>query len=204
MPSMILRPAPALRLLVLACLLACAGRKAAPSAAGGPGPTARPPDPAGRCTLVLGGSGTVFEDEAVNQRWEAIDRTVAQSAAEQLTAEGHRAELYFSPERDPARHAQAVGAERARRGCGRLLQLARFVEGPPGQRRFGYEASVLVPVGPQPAAGPFRVRTAWSRRYAFALAPEVLDGFSFDGLGRRAARDAARSGELPAQAEDGG
>jgi hypothetical protein len=173
---------------VATALTACASTPQVPAYLSSPG----------SCALVLGGGGTVFPDERVNQSWLKIDTVVTDAVTSELRAFGYHVEEVVSDLRTAEARLELVAREMAARKCNRLVQVSHFVESSASAPKFGFAASVLVPdlAGAERSGGGTvaRLKGEFDKRYSYDLTSEVMRTLSMSDVGRTIAREIDKSG----------
>lgn len=150
------------------------------------------------CALVLGGGGTVFPDDRINQNWLKIDTVVADAVTSELRALGYHVEEVVSDLRTADARLELFAREMATRKCNRLVQVSHFVEPSATAPKFGFAASVLVPdlAGAERSGGGTvaQLKGEFDKRYSYDLTSEVMQTLSMSDVGRTIAREIDRSG----------
>ena len=180
------------RLRLAAAFAALLAATSFPAAA----PSLRFADPATSCLLVLGGTGS---DAQGAKLWLEVDKVVVGAVADELASRGYPVEQVLSAAPTEAERGKVLGGELVRRGCGRVLQVAHFVEGEGDARRFGYEANLFTPV--PKGEGKFEVREDWKSRTTHPLDEQTMKSLSMGELGRGLARELDASGVLTNRAK---
>jgi hypothetical protein len=145
-----------------------------------------------RCTVLLGGGGTIFPNSALNDRWFFINKTLSTKFADALEAKGYRIERLIVDVRDNQTRVKAASAEMNRAGCNKVVQLAHSLSGTEQVAdSFQFTVSIL---GVSPKGMAFTGE--FEKTYKYALTKEVMETLSLSGLAAQMATDVEQAGIL--------
>jgi hypothetical protein len=130
------------------------------------------------CTLVLGGGGTVFDDEEVNAAFREFDDAVTETLYSFFFVNQYPVKKLFSTTRDPEERVRAALAEMSKHRCGRMVQLSHFLKVAGIRRTIGYEVSILVPVAETSATETggqtYVLKSVFERRFEYPFIEKEL------------------------------
>jgi len=172
--------------VLVALLTGCASPPITPLWATGPN----------KCTVLLGGGGTVFPDNSLNERWFQINSAVSGYLADTLAANGYHIERLIVDIRENGARLKALSAEMNRTGCNKVVQVSHSLTGT-GEYvdSFVFEVSVLG-VSPSPNSGKLAFTGEFEKSYKFPLVKEVIETLPLNGLATQMATEVENSGRL--------
>jgi hypothetical protein len=201
MPSVNFRTLAALATLGLAPHAPAAEPASKPAAEAGSSPIPSYLTDPKACVLLLGGGGVVFDREETNTFLFELNAGVTDKLFEGLTMGEFFVEKLVLETRDGQERRAAASAELSRRRCGKIVQLAHFLEGPGTARRFGIEVTVLgVSVEDAKAAEGGHMYTTkglFQKKYSYPLTDETLRTLTTADIANQIGPDLVDSGLIP-------
>ncbi|HZT03223.1 MAG TPA: hypothetical protein VFA39_13250 [Steroidobacteraceae bacterium] len=179
--------------VALAAVLAAPGALATP--------TLTAPVPGGKCTLLLGGGGTVTTSDDVNSRWFVVNSAISRALMTDLSADGYRIVDFIVDIRDVNKRAAALMQRLHSAGCEQVIEVGDELRGsaanPEVVSRFAFVISVLQPKIDPAAPRTLHVGGTYQKDYEYPMTAEVLQQLSVSRLAKTMAADLEHAGALP-------
>lgn len=186
------------RCLALRCL-ALAAALIAPAAFAAQTPAAF--SRGGKCTLLLGGGGTVTTSDDVNSRWFVVNSAISRALMSDLSADGYRIIDFIVDIRDVNQRAAAMMQQLHSAGCEQVIEVGDELRGsaanPQIVSRFAFVVSVLQPKIDPAAPRTLQVGGTYQKDYEYPMTAEVLQQLSVSRLAKTMAADLEHAGALP-------
>jgi hypothetical protein len=148
--------------------------------------------PALGCTFVVGGGGTVIQDETINSRWLAINSVLTRNVVASLQKMNYRVTGFIAGEHDPDKRFAVIHARLEAAKCGKVLQISHALTTTPEKPNvitaFTFTASVFH-LEPGASDKEFKVVGEYEKSYQFALNREAMEKLSLSKVGETIAKD---------------
>ena len=150
------------------------------------------------CTLLMGGFGTMTQDQETNGRWLGFSSDLAHAVGDKLGKAGYRMSDFIVYLPDPTLRARALEETVYKTGCHKVLQISfdlRSTPDPKGAPQSGFVVSLSrleESVAPDGKSRTIKIIEAYNVEYEYvpshpkptldALAQSVADDLAKAGL----------------------
>jgi hypothetical protein len=155
------------------------------------------------CAVLVGGTGMVFPDEALNQRWIKVNSVLSNHLADDLQQRGYRIDRMIVDIRSSEGIRTALGNEMAKSRCNKFIQVSHALESAPGgdgkATYFSFKVTVMgIHNEVANAGGGTRVTIVggFDRTYRYPLTTEVMQQLSMATVAQQIADDIDASKQL--------
>ena len=132
------------------------------------------------CSVLFGGGGMVFPDNAMNARWFKINSVVSNDLADALEAGGYDVDRFIVDIRDNKERLRAVSAEMQRSRCNKVVQVSNSLSGTSskgGAKYFEFTVDVLGVV-----PGSTTLKREYQKSYQYPLTAETMQTLSMHAV----------------------
>jgi hypothetical protein len=140
-----------------------------------------------RCSVLLGGGGTVTPEQVVNANWFKINSALSSKLADRLEAMNYRINRLIVDVRDNKARVQAASAEMNKTQCNKVIQVShtltssdQTIDG------FQFEVSIL---GVAPNSSGVAFTGEYKKVYKFRMTREVMESLSMSALAEQMATE---------------
>lgn len=151
------------------------------------------------CTLLMGGFGTMTQDQETNAKWLGLSSDLAHSVGDKLGKAGHRISDFIVYLPDPTLRAKALQETVYKTGCHKVLQISFDLHSTPGPKDAPQSGFVVAlsrleeTVAPDGKSRTIKIIETYNVEYEYIPSRPKP---TLDGLAQSVADDLAKAGLL--------